>query len=74
MKVGSQLFAPASLPPKYEPCYPLIRRLGGPQSQFGLFGKERKILSLPETEIPYFSCTANILYATSEMQTISSEY
>jgi hypothetical protein len=33
MEVSGQLHAPAALLPGKEPCYPLDRGLGGPQSQ-----------------------------------------
>jgi hypothetical protein len=35
MDVSSQLHAPTALPPGKEPCYPLDRRLGGPESRSG---------------------------------------
>jgi len=38
MEVSSQLHAPATLPP----WYPLDRRLGGPQGQYGCSGEEEK--------------------------------
>jgi len=39
MEVSDQLHAPAALPPRKEPWYPLDRRLGRPQSRSGRGGK-----------------------------------
>ena len=44
MGVGGQCHAPAALPPGKETCYPLYRRLGGPQ---GWSGRVRKISPTP---------------------------
>jgi hypothetical protein len=46
------------------PWYPLDRRLGGPQSQFGHAGKEKKItpLSLLRNEPPVVQSIAESLY------------
>jgi hypothetical protein len=41
MEVSGQLHAPAALLPGKEPCYPLDRRLGGPQSSSGRGGEEK---------------------------------
>jgi len=58
MEVSGQLNAPAALPPGKESlCYPLDRRLGGPQSRSGRDGegylkveniKERKTILFPK--------------------------
>jgi hypothetical protein len=36
MEVSGKLHAPVALSPGKNPCYPLDRRLGGPQSRSGL--------------------------------------
>jgi hypothetical protein len=41
MEVSGQLHAPAALPPRKEPQYPLDRKLGGPQSRPGRDGEEK---------------------------------
>jgi hypothetical protein len=41
MEVSGQLHAPAALPPRKSPWYPLDRRLGGPQSRPGRDGEEK---------------------------------
>jgi hypothetical protein len=46
--MSGQIHAPTDLSPGKSPRYPLDRRLGGPQSQFGLYG-ERKNLSLRDS-------------------------
>jgi hypothetical protein len=40
MEVSDQLHASSALPPRREPWYPLDRRLGGLQNQFGHGGEE----------------------------------
>jgi len=39
-EVSGQLHSPTAFSQKKSHCYLLNRRLGGPQSQFGCFGKE----------------------------------
>jgi hypothetical protein len=41
MEVSGQLHVPAALTPGKESCYPLARRLGGPQSRSGRGGEEK---------------------------------
>jgi len=48
--VSGQLHAPDALPPGKDPRYPLHRRLGGPQSQYGHGGEEKKFPVLPEVK------------------------
>jgi hypothetical protein len=55
MEVSSQLHAPAALPSGIKPLYPLDRRLGGPQSWFGLDGDDKNLLPLPDIEPRSFS-------------------
>jgi hypothetical protein len=43
MNISSQLQAPAALPSKKEPRYPLVRRLGGPQSRSGRGDEEENL-------------------------------
>jgi hypothetical protein len=40
---------PGRLTPWENPLYPLVRRLGGPQSRSGRCGEEKKILSCRES-------------------------
>ena len=47
MEMCDQLHAPAALPPGNNLGTPLKRRLGGPQSLSGRFGKEKNVSSLP---------------------------
>jgi len=47
MEGSGQLHAPAALPPRKEPQYPLDRRLGGRQSQSGRGGEEKNSQPLP---------------------------
>jgi hypothetical protein len=50
--VGGQRHAPAALPPG-KPLYPLYRRLGGPQGQYGQMRKSRPHRdSIPGTSSP----------------------
>jgi hypothetical protein len=44
MEVNDQLHAPAALPPRKEPRYPLARKMGGPQSRSGRGGEEKNSL------------------------------
>jgi len=44
-KLGGQPHVPAALSQGKKPRYPLNRRLGGPQSRSGSFGKEISFLS-----------------------------
>jgi hypothetical protein len=46
MQVSGQLHALAALPLGKNPWYPMDRRLGGSQSQFGCGGEEKKYHSL----------------------------
>jgi hypothetical protein len=52
MEVSGQLHAPAALPPGKDPppWYPLVRRLGGPQSRSGRGGEEKNSQPPPEIE------------------------
>jgi hypothetical protein len=52
MEVSGQLHSPASLTPRKEPCYPLDRRLSGPQSRSGRGGEEKNSQPLPGLEPP----------------------
>jgi hypothetical protein len=47
MQMSGQFHAPAALSPGKSPRYPLIRRLGGPQSRSGLCRERKHLLSLP---------------------------
>jgi len=47
MKMSGELHAPAASPIGKEPCYPLDRRMGRPQSWRGCSREERKSLILP---------------------------
>jgi hypothetical protein len=49
MPVSGQPHAPAALPPRKEPYYPLDRRLGGLQSRSGRGGEEKNS-NLPHRE------------------------
>jgi hypothetical protein len=49
--VSGQLHAPAALPPGKSPRYPFYRRLGGPQSRSGRYGKV-KFFTLLGLELP----------------------
>jgi hypothetical protein len=51
MEVSGQLHALAALPPGKSPRYPFYRRLGGPQSRSGRYGKV-KICYPTETRTP----------------------
>jgi len=46
MKENCQFHALSTLPQGKERWYPLVRRLGGPQSQFGHGGEEKNSLPL----------------------------
>jgi hypothetical protein len=55
----------ASRPQVKSPCYPLDRRLGGPQSHSGRGGKEKNSQTLPGLEAPIMQpvdkrCTAEL--------------
>jgi hypothetical protein len=50
MEVNGQLHAPASIPQRKEPRYPLDRRLGGPQGRSGRCGEENILLTLSAIE------------------------
>jgi hypothetical protein len=52
MEISGQLHAPAALLPGKSPWYPLDRRLGGPQNQFGQGGEEKNSQPLPGFEPP----------------------
>jgi hypothetical protein len=52
MEMGGQLHVPAGLPQGKSPCYPLDRRLGGPQSRSGYGGEEKNSQPLPSLEPP----------------------
>jgi hypothetical protein len=52
MDVSGQLHAPAELLPEKEPCYPVDRRLDGPQSQSGRGGEEKYSQPLSGLEPP----------------------
>jgi hypothetical protein len=47
------LYAPAALPPRIEPRYPLHRRMGGPQSRYKLCDKQNNS-ALPGNCLQYF--------------------
>jgi len=44
MEVSGQLHAPAAVPHGKQPCYPMNRRLGKPQSWSGRFGENNNLL------------------------------
>jgi hypothetical protein len=50
MGMSGQLHAPAALPQRKEPRYPLDRGLGGPQSRSGRSGEEKNF-ALPGLEL-----------------------
>jgi hypothetical protein len=50
MEVGGQLHAPAAYSHGKSPCYPLDRRLGGPQSRSGHGGEEKNSQLQPKIE------------------------
>jgi hypothetical protein len=52
MEVSGQLHAPAALPPRKRPWYPLDRRLGEPYSRSGHGGEEKNSQSMPRLEPP----------------------
>jgi hypothetical protein len=52
MEVSGQLHAPAALPQEKSPCYPLDRRMGGPQSRSGSGGEEKNSQPLSGIETP----------------------
>jgi hypothetical protein len=52
MEVSGQLYDAAALPQGKIPCYPLDRRLDGPQSQSGRGGEEENSQPLLELEPP----------------------
>jgi hypothetical protein len=47
MQVSGHLYIPAALPQRKSPWYPLDRRLGWPQSQFGCGGEGKNSQPLP---------------------------
>jgi len=51
MEMNGQLQAQAALPPEKEPRYPLYRGSGGPQSQSGRSGEEKKSHCCPCREL-----------------------
>jgi hypothetical protein len=51
MDVSSQFHAPAALPSRKEPWYPLDRRLGGPHSRSGRGGEEKNTQPPPGIEL-----------------------
>jgi hypothetical protein len=52
MEQSGQLHAPAALPQRKSPCYPLDSRLGGPQSRSGRGGEEKNSQPLPGLKPP----------------------
>jgi hypothetical protein len=56
MEVSGQL--QAALPQGKSPCYPLDRRLGGPQSRSGRGGEEKHSQPLPGLETPIIQAVA----------------
>jgi hypothetical protein len=52
MDVSGQLHAPAALAQGKIPWYPLVRRLGGPQSRSGCRGEEKNSQPLSGLELP----------------------
>jgi hypothetical protein len=52
MEVSGQLNVPAALPPGKSPWYPLVRRLGGPQSRSGRGGGGKNSQPLSGLEPP----------------------
>jgi len=52
MEVSGQLHSSVALPPGKEPWYPLDRRLGGPQSQYGCGHEEKNSQPLSGLEFP----------------------
>jgi len=55
MEVGGQLRALAALSQGKSPLYPLVRRLGGPESRSGRSGGKITLLSVPGIEHRSFS-------------------
>jgi hypothetical protein len=51
MGASGQLHIPAALPPGKSPCYPLDRRLGGPQIRSGRGGEEKNSKPPPGIEV-----------------------
>jgi hypothetical protein len=50
MEVSGQFHVPVAFPPGKRPLFPLVRRLGGPQSPAGDCGKGKVIPVLSLTE------------------------
>jgi hypothetical protein len=65
VEVPGQLRDSGAYPREYSPRHPLEQRLGGPQSQSGLYGKEKNLLSLPGFES--HSCSLFIPTCEHEM-------
>jgi hypothetical protein len=60
MQASSQLHAPATLPPKQRPQYPLNRTLGGPQSRSGCSGEDTSPRPLLGISPPFLCCPSPI--------------
>jgi hypothetical protein len=58
---GGHLYSPATLPLGKVPLMPVLKRLGGPQSQCAHFGEEKNVLPLPGSEPQFFDCPAHNL-------------
>jgi hypothetical protein len=58
MEVSGQLHAPAALSQGNGPCFPLGRRLDGPQSRSGRGGEEKSSQLLPGLEPPIIQSVA----------------
>jgi hypothetical protein len=77
--VSGKLHAPAALPLGKEPRYPLDRRLGGPQSQYGRCWQDKFLdpagtrTLTPLSSIPY-SALYRIRYPGYPLAICSSEY
>jgi hypothetical protein len=66
MEVSGQLHVPVALPPGKRPCYPLDRRLSGPQSRSGHDGEEKNSQPPPGLEPPIIQPVAQ-RYTTTIM-------
>jgi hypothetical protein len=69
MEMSGQPHAPAALPQEKSPWYPLVRRLGGPQSRSGQGGDEKNSQHLPGLEPPIIQTVA--LSYTTELSRLS---
>jgi hypothetical protein len=74
MEVNAQLHAPAALPGENSHWYPLDRRLGGPQSQSGRNGEEKKNLALARNQTPAIQPIAILTELSQLSETVGTNF